>query len=119
MAIQQLPIPKNMISEELSEAYQKTKFFTKNRAKYKYRDEFQYNFDEPLGGRTMGNKNHCVLTGGMSICDTTSLRKKEEKIKCQEECEFFIKASFDSRCMFEVYGEYCWSTKAQDKAKGK
>lgn len=37
----------------------------------------------------------------------------------QEKCKFFVKASYDQRCLHLVFDEYCDCSKAQDWAKGK
>ena len=95
-----------------------------------YKKEFSGSWEPPKdlfdihpkspGGCTMGDVNHCVSNGGMSVCSATNLRIKEEKLNTQEKCKHFIKASHEQRCMWEVFGEYCWSIKAQNAAsKGK
>ena len=72
------------------------------------------------GGCTMGDVNHCVISGVMSVCSATNLRIKEDKLNTQEKCKYFIKASYEQRCMWETFEEYCWSIKAQSAAsKGK
>jgi hypothetical protein len=71
---------------------------------------------KPLGGTIMSH--HCQLNGaGMSDCTAANLHDKNEKIKCQEECEFFAPAIAESRCTWEKFGEYCSSIAAQDAAK--
>lgn len=65
------------------------------------------------------NINHCKpSSSGMSECDACKLRKSSEKITEQEKCKFFKKATREDRCQFETFKEYCWSTEAQDDAKG-
>lgn len=64
--------------------------------------------------------NHCQLNGGTnSTCYACRYTDDKSKIQCQRACNFFDKASFAERCMWETMGEYCWSTKAQDAKKAK
>lgn len=61
--------------------------------------------------------NHCKTTGStMSECTACKL-KRGEKVESQKKCHYYMKASFKDRCCFETFGEYCWSTDAQDEAK--
>ena len=61
--------------------------------------------------------NHCLTNGGgMSKCNACDLKGKD-KIIHQNKCKFFKEASFSKNCRFEVFDEYCWSTKAQDASK--
>jgi hypothetical protein len=82
-------------------------------ARERYREEF--------GVATSINHiiNHCRSNGsGMSGCYACQTYNKDgEKIQCQKACNFFQKHSFAARCRWETYGEYCWSTKAQDELK--
>ena len=70
------------------------------------------------GGMGMGDTNHCKLdSGGLSGCDATKIKKTSEKHTCQKKCKYYKKASRSARCIFETFGEYCWSTEAQDDNK--
>jgi len=46
----------------------------------------------------------------MSVC---SVENKAE----QEKCEFYERASYENRCMYFIFGEYCDCLKAQEDAK--
>jgi len=74
--------------------------------------------NKDCGGKTMSEVNHCIVGGGMSICAATRIKSSQEKLQSQNECTFFVKAQFETRCMWEVYGEYCWCIEAQSNAKG-
>lgn len=81
--------------------------------------EYKYHIpNEPLGGiEGMKPDNLCVLdSGGMSECSATSIKESHVKLTTQEKCPFFKKAKFASRCRFETFKQFCWSTEAQDDA---
>lgn len=67
----------------------------------------------------MKPNNLCKLDGGgMSGCEATLIKKKSEKFLKQKDCPFFQEAGHESRCMFESFEKFCWSTEAQSDAKG-
>jgi hypothetical protein len=63
--------------------------------------------------------NHCLpgVAGGMAGCAACKLRDPNMKPNAQKACDFYEKARFHTRCCYETFGEYCWSTKAQDAAR--
>jgi len=86
----------------------------------RYEEEFlQEYIPDPLwrNKRMADDMNHCLTNGGgMSKCNACDLKGKD-KIIHQNKCKFFKEASFSKNCRFEVFDEYCWSTKAQDASK--
>jgi hypothetical protein len=54
---------------------------------------------------TQTETNYCRKEQ-MSICTA-------EDPKQQESCSFFEKSSYDHRCMYFIFGEYCDCLKAQ------
>ena len=53
--------------------------------------------------------NYCKK-GKMSICTA-------EDIKQQEKCRYFVKSSYEYRCMYFIFDEYCDCLKAQMQSK--
>ena len=84
------------------------------------RQNHKYLSENPLGVSST-SINHCQLggSGDMSGCYACHYSDDKSKIQCQRACNFFIKSSSHERCMWETYGEFCWSTKAQDDKKSK
>ena len=79
-------------------------------------EEMPYTARGPMSQRI----NHCQLNGGgNSTCYACHYNDDKSKIQCQKACNFFRKASFNERCMWETFGEFCGSTKAQDDKKAK
>ena len=79
-------------------------------------EEMPYNARGPLAQTV----NHCQMNGGgMSTCYACHYSDDKSKIQCQRACGFFKKSSFTESCMWETFGEFCWSTKAQDDKKSK
>lgn len=86
-----------------------------------YRDEYRYDHGEIMEGSPIStNINHCLpgMAGGMAGCAACKLKDPTMKPKAQKACDFYSKARFHTRCCYETFGEYCWSTKAQDDKKG-
>jgi hypothetical protein len=52
----------------------------------------------------------------MAGCSATDLNDNE-KIAAQKKCPFYKKASFQERCQFETFEEFCWCVEAQKDAK--
>jgi hypothetical protein len=87
--------------------------------KYRFLPEDPEEKNITTGGGDVTDINHCVISlNGMSECGVTST-KTQQSFSAQKICAFFEKAQFELRCMWEVYGEYCWNIAAQDNAKGK
>lgn len=95
--------------------------------------KYEHEYDSPTGRKVFDNDimggiqsmsdtkiNHCIPngTGGMSVCAACKLRDSSKKVDSQKLCDFYDKARFHERCCYETFGEYCWSTKAQDAQKG-
>ena len=54
----------------------------------------------------MSDKANFCIAGMMSTC-------RAENIKEQEKCRFYEKASYENRCMYFIFDEYCDCLKAQ------
>jgi hypothetical protein len=92
-----------------------------------------YEYDSPTGREKVYDRdimrgiqsmpstkiNHCLpgMAGGMAGCAACKLRDPNMKPNAQKACDFYEKARFHTRCCYETFGEYCWSTKAQDAAR--
>jgi len=62
-------------------------------------------------------ENHCQSCGGgMSKCTATNLKVSSKKEATQAKCCYFIMSALGKRCMYEVFGKFCWSIKAQSAA---
>ena len=88
--------------------------------RFEYDQEYHIHESPPLNVSST-TVNHCQLggSGDMSGCYACHYSDDKSKIQCQRACDFFIKSSSHERCMWETYGEFCWSTKAQDDKKSK
>ena len=87
-------------------------------------DRFEYDQEYHIKGPLSVSPttvNHCQLggSGGMSGCYACHYSDDKSKNQCQKACSFYEKSRFHLRCMWETYGEFCWSTKAQDDRKAK
>jgi len=58
----------------------------------------------------MSDKVNFCIAGIMSTC-------RAENTKEQKKCKFYEKASYENRCMYFIFDEYCDCLKAQDDLK--
>lgn len=77
----------------------------------------KYKMGKPIGGSTMGDLNLCI-PGIMSICSAADIKKTDQRVSTQGQCDFFEKARFVNKCMYEVFEEFCGNVEAQRAAKG-
>jgi hypothetical protein len=96
--------------------------FKNSSYKFKERSPRQRQFEKFVyeeniaGGPKMVNPANLCKNGTMAGCSATDLNDNE-KIAAQKKCPFYKKASFQERCQFETFGEFCWCVEAQKDAK--